>query len=72
MLLKLGYDEPVSSLAFNFNLRHYISAPTGHTLRLLSLPDFLDASIGKIVRLRQKLTGMGDAVKVRRCRLKDP
>jgi arsenite-transporting ATPase len=39
------------------------TAPTGHTLRLLSLPDFLDASIGKIVRLRQKLTGMGSAVK---------
>jgi len=32
------------------------TAPTGHTLRLLTLPDFLDASIGKIVRLRQKLS----------------
>ena len=30
---------------------------------MLSLPDFLDASIGKIVRLRQKLTSATDAVK---------
>ncbi|XP_042414085.1 ATPase GET3B-like isoform X2 [Zingiber officinale] len=27
------------------------TAPTGHTLRLLSLPDFLDASIGKILKV---------------------
>eukprot|EP00798_Chlamydomonas_sp_ICE-L_P030458 gene30458-35468_t len=38
------------------------TAPTGHTLRLLSLPDFMDASIGKLVRLRQKLTNVTGAV----------
>jgi len=39
------------------------TAPTGHTLRMLSLPDFLDVSIGKIVRLRQKLKEAQDTVK---------
>ncbi|PSC69048.1 arsenical pump-driving ATPase [Micractinium conductrix] len=38
------------------------TAPTGHTLRLLALPDFLDTSVGKILRLRQKLTSIKDSV----------
>ncbi|KAJ0817318.1 putative arsenite-transporting ATPase [Helianthus annuus] len=39
------------------------TAPTGHTLRLLSLPDSLDASIGKILKLRQKISSATSAIK---------
>ncbi|KAE8682052.1 putative Protein white [Hibiscus syriacus] len=39
------------------------TAPTGHTLRLLSLPDFLDASIGKILKLRQKIASATSTIK---------
>ncbi|KMZ68612.1 ATPase [Zostera marina] len=39
------------------------TAPTGHTLRLLSLPDFLDASIGKIMTLRKKISSATSAIK---------
>uniref|UniRef100_A0A5B7CBH4 ArsA/GET3 Anion-transporting ATPase-like domain-containing protein n=1 Tax=Davidia involucrata TaxID=16924 RepID=A0A5B7CBH4_DAVIN len=39
------------------------TAPTGHTLRLLSLPDFLDASIGKIMKLKKKIASATSALK---------
>ncbi|KHG04081.1 atpase get3 [Gossypium arboreum] len=39
------------------------TAPTGHMLRLLSLPDFLDASIGKIMKFKQKLASAASALK---------
>lgn len=39
------------------------TAPTGHTLRMLALPDFLDTSVGKLLRLRQKVTSLTDSVK---------
>uniref|UniRef100_A0A1J3EKB4 Putative arsenical pump-driving ATPase n=1 Tax=Noccaea caerulescens TaxID=107243 RepID=A0A1J3EKB4_NOCCA len=53
-------DSPEYSM---FTRIVFDTAPTGHTLRLLSLPDFLDASIGKILKLRQKITSATSAIK---------
>ncbi|CAN0916437.1 ATPase GET3B [Linum grandiflorum] len=39
------------------------TAPTGHTLRLLSLPDFLDASIGKMLKMKKKMASAMSAMK---------
>ncbi|KAL1208635.1 ATPase GET3C [Cardamine amara subsp. amara] len=39
------------------------TAPTGHTLRLLSLPDFYDSSISKITKLKKKITEAASAFK---------
>ena len=39
------------------------TAPTGHTLRLLELPELMDSMIGRIAKLRQQFQGMMDSMK---------
>ena len=39
------------------------TAPTGHTLRLLQLPEIMDSMIGKMVTLRRRLSGMMEGFK---------
>ena len=38
------------------------TAPTGHTLRLLALPTFLDGFLGKLIELRAKLSGFASTL----------
>ncbi|WP_418284428.1 ArsA family ATPase [Halorubrum sp. DTA46] len=39
------------------------TAPTGHTLRLLQLPEIMDSMIGRVMKLRQRFSGMMDGLK---------
>ncbi|MFB6298055.1 MAG: ArsA family ATPase [Salinirussus sp.] len=38
------------------------TAPTGHTLRLLELPEMLDSMVGKLVSMRERLGGLFDVL----------
>lgn len=57
-----GLDELValsnildSEAVGNYDIVLVDTAPTGHTLRLLALPQFLDGLLGKLIQLRLKL-----------------
>jgi len=39
------------------------TAPTGHTLRLLQLPEIMESMIGRVMKLRQRFSGMMDGIK---------
>jgi len=39
------------------------TAPTGHTLRLLELPEVMDSMLGRVAKLRQQFSGMMAGVK---------
>ncbi len=39
------------------------TAPTGHTLRLLELPEVMDSMVGRILTLRERLGGMFEGLK---------
>ncbi|QFU81226.1 ArsA family ATPase [Natronorubrum aibiense] len=39
------------------------TAPTGHTLRLLQLPELMDSMMGRILTFRQRLSGMLEGMK---------
>ena len=39
------------------------TAPTGHTLRLLQLPEIMDSMVGRLMSFRQRMSGMLDGLK---------
>ena len=54
----LDQDETTSA----YDVIFVDTAPTGHTLRLLQLPQFLDGFLGKLINLRLKLSGLASTL----------
>ncbi len=60
-----GIDEMASFDKFlnfmnseEYDVIVFDTAPTGHTLRFLSLPDVLDSWVGKLINIRMKFSGL--------------
>lgn len=65
-----GIDEAMSLSyivkiikTFNFDKVVFDTAPTGHTLRLLSLPKTINDFLSKIVKFKEKMGGMVQMMK---------
>jgi arsenite-transporting ATPase len=54
----VGLGNVMSDAADEYDVVVVDTAPTGHTLRLLALPQFLDGLFGKLIKLRMKLSGL--------------
>ncbi|MFX1509070.1 MAG: ArsA family ATPase [Promethearchaeota archaeon] len=48
----------------DYDLVVFDTAPTGHTLRLLGLPEMLDSFFGKLIKLRMRFSSMFSRLKV--------
>ncbi len=55
-VVRLSKDGSVDTKGLTFDRVVIDTAPTGHTLRLLSFPDFLDGFLGKLVKLQLRVS----------------
>jgi arsenite-transporting ATPase len=47
----------------DYDIIIFDTAPTGHALRFLSLPDVLNSWVGKLIKMRMKFAGLANLVK---------
>ena len=54
-----SFGEVIKSLdTYKFDLVIFDTAPTGHTLRLLNVPNILDKALLKMIQMKEKFGGM--------------